>query len=190
MNTIIPFSKSNPPSFESLLAPHMEALYKQAYCYTGNTTDAEDLLQELLLFLYKRHEKLQELDPLRPWLMRCLYHRFVDNYRRKPQEIYNSDYIYNEETHHNVSPSQAKTLNNQQETQYFQSQIKKALKMLSYEQRAVITLCDIEGRSLLEVAEITEIPVGTLKSHLHRGRKQLKKLLDVQPFSENLRSKV
>ena len=67
------------------------------------------------------------------------------------------------------------------ESDYFAQQLIKGLELLSIEQRVAINLHDLLGYTLLELSEIMEMPVGTLKSHLHRGRKQLQKHLELKP---------
>ena len=157
----------------------MSELYRLAYQYTGDPHSAEDLLQDTLVYICQREEKLLSLDPLKPWLMRCLYHRFVDHYRKTKRTV-NTDSI--DEEVHDVA-SHCKEL----ESQLIREEVFEGLKGLNEVQRAVVTLFDMEGYSLQEVSSFLELPQGTVKSHLHRARKKLKIFLSLQPGEGNER---
>lgn len=178
MSKVISFFKrrrSKQDSFESLIAPHITVLYRQAYKYLGDEHEAEDLIQELLVDAYQRQQKLREAAVPIAWLMRCLYHRFVDRYRK--QKIHaGTDSLSDNEDESLLSH------NNSPEKHYLHGQILHGLSLLTPEQRMVVSLHDIEGYTLPELAETMDIPLGTLKSHLHRGRKVMKKRFQVQPF--------
>ncbi len=172
--------RGNEQSFEELVAPHMDALFKQAYHYTGSTHDAEDLLQDFLAELYQKQNKLRAVKSLRAWLMRYLYNRFIDSYRKR-KNLPNLDSVHDEQM--------ANTLANDDspENSYWHQQVLDGLATLSNEQRMVISLHDIEGYTLTELSEIMKIPLGTLKSHLHRGRRVLQKRFNLQPFDDTAR---
>lgn len=183
MSTVISFFKrqrKGADNFQELVAPHMELLYGQAYKYTGSTHAAEDLVQDLLVELYQKREKLKDVTSLKAWLMRCLYNRFVDGYRKKKSQP-----CFDELDHeHTAAPFHAKEA---PDTNYFHQQLLAGLELLSADQRMVISLHDIEGYTLVELGNIMNIPVGTLKSHLHRGRKTLQQKLNLQPFNDAVR---
>lgn len=173
-------SKGKEVSFEEKIAPHMSALFKVAYQYMGTKHDAEDLLQELLVYLYTQQEKLSQVEKLKPWLMRCLYNRFVDHYRKNQRQpiIEDIDDV-------KIQPLFRYYDNHEQ---YQQSQeILNAMNQLSADQRAVVTLHDINGHTLPELAEMMGTPLGTLKSNLHRARQVLKKHINLQPSELNVR---
>jgi RNA polymerase sigma-70 factor (ECF subfamily) len=161
------------PSFDTMLAPHLATLFKQAYRYVGNTFDAEDLLQDVLLECYQRRSKLDDVNNLGAWLNRCLYHRFIDFHRRQGRrpEMENVD-----------NPELQPLLLGEQldEQHYFEQQLVSGLDALSLHQKAVINLHDLCGFTLPEIEPIMGMPVGTLKSHLHRGRKRLKAHLQLE----------
>ena len=168
--------------FTALIAPHMNALYAQAYHFVGNTADAEDLLQDVLLELYSKPVALATIKHLKAWLLRCLYHRFIDRYRkqqRTPEHdavMVDAVVIDAEITalHEASHPAPLLVAADDPVQDYLHGQVLKGLQCLSPEQRAVISLHDIAGYTLVEVADMMTLPVGTLKSHLHRGRKALK----------------
>ncbi|HEY0961018.1 MAG TPA: RNA polymerase sigma factor [Pseudomonadales bacterium] len=150
---------------ETLILPHFSALYSQAYKYTANRATAQDLVQDVFVYALENRRKVLELDPVLPWLMRCLYHRFVDQFRRNRSDVAQFGDFDFEQT---VAPGTSA------EDQYFHEQVRLGLAKLSIEQRVAVTLFDIEGYSLEEVCSVMELPLNTVKSHLHRGRRRLK----------------
>ena len=182
------FFHSNKPGeqFESLLAPHMDNLYRLAYRFTGQRHDAEDLVQELLLKLYPKHSQLQEIEQLRPWLARTLYNLYIDTIRRQQRSaLGNIDFDSEAELEALIdhAPEPEKRL----ELDDTGNRIAAALEQLKEPQRALIILHDMEGYTLAELAEILPHPIGTLKSRLHRARRQLRDLLSTEPFASERR---
>jgi RNA polymerase sigma-70 factor (ECF subfamily) len=168
------------PDFESLLRPQFAYLYRISYRFTGNKTDAEDLVQELLIKLYPRRKELGQVSNLRPWLVRVLYRLFLDNERkqkRSPLRLVK----YERETDAENSLEQIPCSNPDPEQRTQQrnlaERIEQALNLLSRDHRAVITLHDIEGYRLGELETLLEVPLGTLKSRLHRARANLRDIL-------------
>lgn len=182
MNKVISLFARNKSKvgFEALMAPHVDVLYRQALQYTGSDHDAEDLLQDLLVDLYKRRAALAEIESLRTYLSRTLYHRFVDQYRKKKHQPVVQDID---------APALQECIpaSDNPDRNVFIDQIVACLGALSSAQRVTIALHDIEGHTLAEISLITEMPVGTLKSHLHRGRSALKKSLELQPSDLQIR---
>ncbi len=169
--------------FEGVIAPCLEGLYKQAYHYTGTANDAEDLLQDLLLDVFQKRELLLTVEHPKAWLQRCLYRRFIDRYRKlQRQPVYlvvpepagDADQSVDAL---DLAVADVRQDFSEPERALMQGQIQQHLMSLSPAQRAVIVLHDIEGHKLIELENILDMPVGTLKSHLHRGRKTLKTLL-------------
>lgn len=168
------FSRSQSAcSLTELLTPHLNRLYRQAYKYCGNEHDAEDLFQDFLLECSEREQQLREAPVPAAWLSRVLYHRFVDRHRKQSRHQYHQDLS---EFEHEL------TNNDSQESDYLHHQLLLALDELSKEQRMVISLHDMEGYTLVEISQMMDIPVGTLKSQLHRGRKAVKSNLQLQPI--------
>ncbi|MFK7731449.1 MAG: RNA polymerase sigma factor [Pseudomonadales bacterium] len=184
MNNIISlFSRANKTQpFEHLLAPHISGLYRQAYQYAGCASDADDLLQDLLLELFNKQEQMSQAENLPAWLNRCLYHRFIDRCRTQSRAPEYEDI--------DALPIKDERRSNEPEQFCLNRQIVAGLQGLNPIQRAVVSLHDINGFSLPELASIVDMPLGTLKSHLHRARKQLKKNLRLQPFDEPARQSV
>lgn len=162
-------------AFESLLAPHLELLWRTAYRFTGRREDAEDLLQELFTRLYPRHEQLTTVLDLRSWLLRSLYHLYVERHRgwmRNALSRSDSDRAQLE-----AIASEAPGPECAAETDSLRRLLVKALADLDPEQRAVVILHDVEGLTLAELHIRLGIPLGTLKSRLFRGRERLRQQL-------------
>ena len=157
-------------SLTELLAPHITRLYRQAYKYGGTEHEAEELIQELLIECSEREQQLREAPVPAAWLSRVLYHRFVDRHRKLERH-----------NHHLDVDEQQLSSASSPEGDYLHQQLLSCLDTLSPEQRMVISLHDIEGYSLVEISDLMDIPVGTLKSHLHRGRKCIKNSMQLQP---------
>jgi RNA polymerase sigma-70 factor (ECF subfamily) len=173
------FSRARPGGpFERMLYPHLERLYRLAYRFTGSRDDAEDLVQDLLIKLASQEERLMHVEALAPWLARALYHLYVDEVRRRRRNPTSLAGITNDtdalETlvdEVSESPEQAA------ERQLTQRRLIVALAQLSVEQRALIAWHDMEGYPLDDLAAALAVPVGTLKSRLHRTRAQLRRIL-------------
>lgn len=165
--------------FETLLRPHIPHLYRLAYRFCGNGHDAEDLVQDMLVKLYPRGAELAKIDRLRPWLSRVLYYEFVDSVRRKARSPLGNltdtddDVQGSLETLASDQPGPEEYL----ERVFTATELEQALAMLSADHRALLILHDVEGHTLPELASLLEIPLGTLKSRLHRARTRLRALL-------------
>ena len=154
--------------FATLLAPHLDRLYRLAYRLTGTVSDAEDLLQDVLIKLYTRKTEITSIRELEPWLGRVLYNQFIDDKRRfsrSPIRLVGLDY------------DQVPAAQDVGHALDIQRQLDLALRQLSEEHRTVVLLHDVEGYKLEEIQEVTDTPVGTLKSRLHRARARLRELL-------------
>lgn len=162
-------------AFESVLAPHLDSLWRTAYRFTGRHEDAEDLLQELFTRLYPRYEQLTAvLDP-RSWLLRSLYHLYVERHRRWLRNVLSrSD---SDRAQLEAIESDAPGPERGAETDSLRCVLVKVLTDLAPEQRAVVVLHDIEGLTLAELHVRLGIPIGTLKSRLFRGRERLRRQL-------------
>jgi RNA polymerase sigma factor (sigma-70 family) len=169
-------SKGAEPSFETLLAPHVEPLYRLAFRFCGTQHEAEDLVQDLLVKLYPKYKELVQIENLRPWLARTLRNHFIDMLRQQQRSPIDSS-IDNEEVLesqicHNSDPYRHFAM-----TQ-LQGRILVAMESLNEEQKTLIMMHDIESYTLAEIAEIIDTPIGTLKSRLHRGRARLREILE------------
>jgi RNA polymerase sigma factor (sigma-70 family) len=166
--------------FERLLRPHVPTFYRSAYRWTGAVDRAEDLVQQLLVRLYPRLAELRALEQVRPWALRVMYRIFVDELRRtraSPVQL-GTDATDDEagaesEAWLDPGPEPAELV----EQQIAQDRLLRAWEQLGEEHRAVLSMHDIEDYTLPELAQIMDIPLGTLNSRLHRARARLRELL-------------
>lgn len=174
--------------FEALVKPHLKPLYRIAYRMTGRHEDAEDLIQELLTKLYPRRRELEEVERLRPWLIRVMYRLFIDSHRRQTRSpvhlaVDNSPDPGSFDPIDNL-PAQDGDPETVAEEAARQRQLLLAIDRLNDDHRAVLSLHDIEGYTLEEMQLMLDCPIGTLKSRLHRARNRLRALLEELPGYE------
>jgi RNA polymerase sigma-70 factor (ECF subfamily) len=159
----------------------MNALYGTALRMTRRPLDAEDLVQDVYLRAYRFFDKFEEGTNFKAWIFKILTNTFINRYRKKvrePQqtEFERVEYFYTEAE---------KERDDKYETRYdeqsyaglFGDEVNAALGKLTYDFRAVVILCDIEGFSYKEIAKIIGAPIGTVMSRLSRARQQLQKYL-------------
>lgn len=154
----------------------MKRLYNLAYRFTGQRADAEDLVQDLLLKLYPRLEEMQAIEKLSPWLSKVLYRQYVDQYRRQqrsPISFMNEDEEVVYESHASDTAGPAENVN----SELTQGILTDAMDKLNEDQRVLVMLHDVEGYGLPEISNMTDVPVGTLKSRLSRARAKLREIL-------------
>ena len=165
--------------FDALVRPHLDRLYRLAYRFTQSREDAEDLVQSLLIKLLPQAERLALLDLPGPWMARALYNLYIDQTRqRRRQEAAIGSPLTEDGVLEAIadefsdSPEQAVERNQREQ------RLALALATLSDDHRALIAWHDMEGYTLDELAEQLSVPIGTLKSRLHRGRANLRTLLE------------
>jgi RNA polymerase sigma factor (sigma-70 family) len=169
--------------FDALFREHIPALYRAAYRWTGSVDRAEDLVQELLTRLYPKLEELHGLDKVKPWALRVMYRIFIDQLRRQR----NSPVRFGLEAEHDEDAETPEALIDDIEPEALvdreieQERILAAWNQLSEEHRIVLSMHDIEEYSLVEIAAMTDTPVGTMKSRVHRARTRLRELLSREP---------
>lgn len=166
--------------FERDAMPLMSQLYAAALRMTRNPADAEDLLQETYLKAYRSYHQFEAGTNLRAWLYRILTNTFINSYRKKkraPDEVDIEDvedlYLYNRVADEKSSPSaEAAFLHDiPDET------VRDALDSLPDNFRIPVILADVEGFQYKEIADILDVPIGTVMSRLHRGRRALQRRL-------------
>ena len=170
-----PGRETNRQRFEALVRPHLDRLYRLAYRLTGNRDNAEDLVQDMVLKLYSRLSELEAIEQPAAWLSRILYRQFVDQYRksRRSPVIEIEDEHELMETFDSGSLTPDETVNSEQSLKLLDGM----LKQLNEGQREIVMLHDVEGYSLNEISEMTNVPVGTLKSRHNRARAKLRELI-------------
>ena len=167
--------------FSKLIEPHLTSLYNTALRMTRNQHDAEDLVQDALYKAFRAMDQFQRNTNFRAWIFRILVNTFITAYRKavkQPQKISYDDleefFLFKrlDETASLQEMPKEEFLEN-----LFDDDVKEALENLPYQFRLVVLLCDVEGFSYNEIAEIIDAPLGTVMSRLYRGRKLLQRYL-------------
>lgn len=150
-----------------------------AYRWTLSQHDAEDLVQDVLVRLATRVAEMEQVGVLKPWLLRVLYHRYVDLYRHHKASPVDDVVTAPGDDGEATDPldSHPDPHDSFRQLEARQS-IEHALLTLESEQRDVVLLHDLEGYTAEEVAEIMGTSIGTVKSRLHRAREKLKRVLE------------
>ncbi len=187
MANILNLFRGSTSQFEQILEPHLEGLYHLAYRFTGQQHDAEDLVQDLVLKLYQKQSSLLKAEEPRSWLARSLRNLYIDSIRKE-----------NRTPHGHLHEAGTETLNTLEDTtrqpdtglaqSQLQAELISALGELKQEQRDLVIMHDVEGYTLKELTQVFDMPLGTLKSRLHRAHQRLKKnLKKMEPSVETLR---
>ncbi|MEM9514332.1 MAG: sigma-70 family RNA polymerase sigma factor [Actinomycetota bacterium] len=169
-------------------------LYSAALRMTRNRADAEDLVQETYLKGYRSFHTFTEGTNLRAWLFRILTNTYINTYRAKQRRPDESDlddvedlYLY-KRIDTLADPAIGRSAEESLMTLLPDSEVKAALESLPDNFRLPVVLADVEGFSYKEIAEMLDIPIGTVMSRLHRGRKQMQKALHEYAIERGLRS--
>ncbi len=170
-------------TFADQAMPMMGSLYSAAMRMTRNPADAEDLVQETYLKAYRGFGGFQEGTNLKAWLYRILTNTFINTYRskkRRPDETA-LDEVEDLYLYRRLGGLEAATMGRSAEDElmdwFTEAEVKEALEDLPEQFRMAVLLADVEGFSYKEIAEILDIPIGTVMSRLHRGRTGLQKRL-------------
>ncbi len=159
--------------------PQMDALYNFAYHLTYNESDAQDLVQETLMKAYRFLDSFQEGTNAKAWLFKILKNAFINAYRkrsRQPQTIDYEEVIHQQDNEDNPRIGYV-DLRHEIFQDMMGDEVTGALNALPEEFRTVVLLCDVEGFTYEEIANITDVPIGTVRSRLHRARNLLKERL-------------
>jgi RNA polymerase sigma-70 factor, ECF subfamily len=167
--------------FERDVLPLLPGLYGAALRMTRNPADAEDLLQEATLRAFRGFASFEEGTNLKAWLYRILTNSFINTYRkrqREPQTVEGPDdldewFLFDRLGSRSVQRSAEEDVLER----IPDAEVKAALESIPENFRMAVLLADVEGFSYKEIAEITDVPIGTVMSRLHRGRKALEKVL-------------
>jgi RNA polymerase sigma-70 factor (ECF subfamily) len=170
-------------TFADQAMEYMGSLYSAALRMTRNPADAEDLVQETYLKAYRAFGSFQEGTNLKAWLYRILTNTFINTYRarrRRPEQTELDDvedlYLYRR-----LGGLEAVSAGRSAEEEvlehFTEGEVKDALESLPDPFRLAVLLADVEGFSYKEIAEILDVPIGTVMSRLHRGRRALQKAL-------------
>lgn len=168
--------------FERIMLPHLDALYRSARSMTRNASDAEDLVQDTFLRAFQHFAQFRSGTNARAWLLRILTNLFINAYRRRtreperlPYEEMEDFYLYarlaDQAAAGGISPEEAVTRKVQVEA------IQEAIERLPEEYQQTVILADLNELSYQEIADILDVPLGTVRSRLSRGRRLIQKAL-------------
>ena len=165
--------------FNSEFVPHIDALYNFAFRLSFDEDDANDLVQDTFLKSYRFIESYEVGTNAKAWLFRILKNSFINDYRKKSKEPSKVDYTEMENYYNSEdTPVEATTdLRIDTVKDMMGDEVTNALNALAIDFRTIIILCDLEGFKYEEMAKILDIPIGTVRSRLHRARQMLKERL-------------
>jgi RNA polymerase sigma-70 factor (ECF subfamily) len=165
--------------FDHEFMPHIDAMYNFAYRLTLDEDDAKDLVQETYMKAFRFIKSFEAGTNAKAWLFRILKNSFINNYRKLSKQPSKVDYQEVESYYNSDSVDANYTTDLRVETvqHMIGDEITNALNSLAVDFRTVIILCDLEGFTYEEMAKILDIPIGTVRSRLHRARNLLKEKL-------------
>lgn len=165
--------------FTNETLPHRDALYNYALKISGNADDAQDLVQETYYKAYRHFDKFQTGTNSKAWMFMILKNSFINDYRKSKREPYKLDYEQIQNFYENVKSDRADENNLDKDffNDLFDDELTDAIDQLPTKMREVFLLCDLEGYSYEETAELVGCPIGTVRSRLHRARHMLQENL-------------
>lgn len=165
--------------FNTEFIPHIDSMYNFAFRLTNDEDDANDLVQDTYMKAFRFINSFQQGTNAKAWLFRILKNSFINDYRKKSKQPAKVDYQEVETTYNSESTDAESTTDLRTETvqDMIGDEVATALNSLPVDFRTVIILCDIEGFTYEEMAKILDIPIGTVRSRLHRARNLLKEKL-------------
>ena len=164
--------------FEKEFMPHMDAMYNFALKLTADEDDAQDLVQDTCLKAYRFINSFEPGTYAKAWLFRILKNNFINDYRKKSRGPSKVEFEWVEQSisgeDEAAEPAYYADLQAETVNDMLGDEITAALQSLPVDFRMIIILCDLEEFSYEEMAKILDIPIGTVRSRLHRARALLK----------------
>jgi RNA polymerase sigma-70 factor (ECF subfamily) len=170
---VLPSQPSAVPTWEQVARSHGRFLYTVAFRLCGNHDDAQDLVQEVLVRV-QRGLVTYVPGSLEGWLSRIATNAFLDDVRRRKRRP--ADVLPEYEMLDRIAPASVGA-DEQLAIDALPEHIQEALRGLPADYRAAVVLCDVVGLTYEEIAETTDVPVGTVRSRIHRGRARLRNVL-------------
>jgi RNA polymerase sigma-70 factor (ECF subfamily) len=161
--------------FEREAVPHMDALFNFALRMTGDSDDANDLVQETYMRAFRFFDKFERGTNAKAWLFRIMKNTYINAYRKSTKQPEKVDYEEVENFYENVKASSTDDAHLEKEIfdNLLDDEVSDAIRNLPEDFRTVVILADIENFSYEEIADFIDCPVGTVRSRLHRARKIL-----------------
>lgn len=177
--------------FETEALPFLDQMYAAALGLTRNPSDAEDLVQDVYLRAFSNFASFQEGTNIRAWLYRILTNTFISDYRSKRRDLGRigdplpADWQLSSAAQGSTGPEQTEgshapvspSAESEAIIQLESAEVLRMLEELPSDQRRAVYLSDVMGFSYKEIAEILEVPMGTVTSRIHRGREKLRRSL-------------
>lgn len=166
--------------FDKEFMPHIDSMYNFAFRLTNDEDDANDLVQDTYMKAFRFINSFQEGTNAKAWLFRILKNSFINDYRKKSKEPSKVDYQEVETVYNSTEDAEFESTSDlriEAVQDMIGDEVAMALNGLPVDFRTVIILCDIEGFTYEEMAKILDIPIGTVRSRLHRARNLLKEKL-------------
>jgi RNA polymerase sigma-70 factor, ECF subfamily len=167
--------KNKYEGFQSEIVIHSDSLYSFAYQITGNSDDANDLVQETLLKAFRFFSSFELGTNAKAWLFQILKNTFINQYRKSSKEPHKVDYEDVQNFYESIKATEVKSNHTVGDafSSVLDDELLVALNNLPDDFRTIIILADIEGYSYEEISEFIDRPIGTVRSRLHRARKIL-----------------
>lgn len=172
--------------FDQEFFPHIDAMYNFALKLTLDEENANDLVQETFLKAFRFASSFERGTNAKAWLFRILKNSFINEYRKKSKKPAQVDYNEVENFYNSDDVDHSATIDLRSETMQDRigDEVANALNSLGIDFRIVIILCDLEGFTYEEMSKILDIPIGTVRSRLHRARNLLKDKL--REYAQNM----
>lgn len=162
--------------FEDEIIPHLDAMYNFALRLTSDPNDAEDLVQDTIVKAFRFFSSYEKGTNAKAWLFRILKNSYINNYRKKSKQPNQVDYDEVSSFYETIRADRTDTsdLEDRMFRELIDDDISNALEELPEDFRTVVLLCDVEDFTYEEIANMLDVPIGTIRSRLHRGRNLLK----------------
>lgn len=180
MGELTPEELKKQSDFRSEMLPHLDAMYNFALRLTMDPTDAEDLVQDTVVKAFRFFSSYEKGTNAKAWLFRILKNSYINNYRKKSKRPNEVDYDEVSTFYETIRADQTDTsdLEERMYRDMLDDTVTKALEDLPEDFRSVVLLCDVEGFTYEEIANMLDVPIGTIRSRLHRGRNLLRAALE------------
>ncbi len=162
--------------FNDEMIPHLDALYNFGLRLTSDPNDAEDLVQDTIVKAYRFFSSYEKGTNAKAWLFRILKNSYINNYRKKSKKPQEVDYDEVATFYETVRAERTETsdLEDKMFRELIDDDLSRALDSIPEDFRTVVLLCDVEDFTYEEIANMLDVPIGTIRSRLHRGRNLLK----------------